>query len=220
MMRFLSYSLGKTVPGYGNPRKRVEILPTRAINRGDVCDISSIKLDNHCGTHVDCPAHFCKGGKKVSAFPPEMWHFKFPQVISVALKDGELLTADSLKMKINPKTDLLLLKSGWAKFRGAVRYSRKNPGVHASFGQFLRTRFPRVRAIGFDWVSLSSFLYREEGWAAHRAFLNPKAPGSPVLILEDMDLRGASSRLKEVWALPLRIEGVDSAPCTVIGVFR
>ncbi|OGX12167.1 MAG: hypothetical protein A2351_05620 [Omnitrophica bacterium RIFOXYB12_FULL_50_7] len=217
-MRFLSYPINRTIPSYGNPRKQCAIIPTRAMKRGDACDIFSFTMDNHWGTHVDCPAHFCRTGKKVVEFRAEAWRFSNPQVISMTLKEGELLTPDSLKKPINPKTDLLLLKSGWSKFRGTIRYSRKNPGVHASFGQFLRTRYPKVRAIGFDWVSLSSFLHREEGWAAHRVFLDSKAPGKPVLIFEDMDLRAATSKLKEVWALPLRIQGIDSAPCTVIGV--
>ena len=217
-MRFLSYPLKRSVPGYGNPRKKLLISPTRILSQGDACNIFSFTMDNHWGTHVDCPAHFCKGGKRVAAFPPEMWQFKFPQVIPVILRDGDLLTPSGLKTRIKPKTDLLLLKSGWSKLRGTVRYSRRNPGIHASFGQFLRAAHPHVRAIGFDWVSLSSFLHREEGWTAHRVFLDSKSPGAPVLIFEDMDLRTANNRLKEVWALPLRIEGVDSAPCTVIGV--
>lgn len=220
MIRFLSYPLSKTVPGYGNPQKRLEIVQTRSMKQNDACDTFSFKMDNHWGTHVDCPAHFCGGGKKVAEFPAEFWRFRNPQMIPVVLKAGALLTAESIKSQIRPTSDLLLFKSGWSKHRGTIRYSRGNPGVHASLALFLRTRYPKVRAIGFDWVSLSSFLRREEGWAAHRAFLTTRAPGKPILIVEDMDLRETTSKLKEVWVAPLRIKGLDSAPCTVIGTER
>lgn len=220
MMRFLSYPLTRTVPGYGNPRKKLAIIQTRAIKRGDPCDIFSFTMENHWGTHVDCPAHFCRGGKRVADLSAPTWHFAHPQVFEVRLKQGELLTAEHLKSAIDPKADLLLFRSGWGRCRGTGSYSRENPGVHASLGQFLRRKFPKVRAIGFDWVSLSSFLKREEGWDAHRAFLSSKGTGHPIRIIEDMDLRAANSNLNEVWALPLRIIGIDSAPCTVIGVFR
>jgi kynurenine formamidase len=220
MLKFLSYPIKKTVPGYGNPRKKLAILQTRSMRQGDACDIFSFTMDNHWGTHVDCPAHFLKGGKRVADLPPETWRFRFPQIVSVKLEAGELMTPEHLASSIKSRTDLLLLRSGWSKFRGTARYSRKNPGVHASVGRLLRTRYPKIRAIGFDWVSLSSFLHREAGWDAHRAFLDSKLPGSPILILEDMDLRAADSRIREVWALPLRIDGIDSAPCTVVGVFQ
>jgi len=212
---FLSYPLSKIVPGYGNPRKKMEIVPTRSLAKGDACNIYSLRLDNHSGTHVDCPAHFCKGGKRVADFPAQSWCFKSPQVIKVKLKPGELLTPRHLKLPIEHNADLLLFQSGWAKCRGRVRYSRQNPGVCASLAKYLRSRFPKVRAIGFDWISLSSFMHREKGWEAHRAFLGSKRPGRPILIIEDMDLRAATPKLKEVWVAPLRIRGMDSAPCTI-----
>ena len=50
-------------------------------------------------------------------------------------------------------------------------------------------------------------------------FLDRKGRNNPVLLIEDMDLSCDLTKLRELWVLPLRVEKVDSAPCTVIGGF-
>jgi kynurenine formamidase len=73
------------------------------------------------------------------------------------------------------------------------------------------------RAIGVDFVSSSSISHRDDGRAAHRAFLAPNDPGEPILLIEDMDLSADLSQLMRVVVAPLRVEGMDSACCTIIG---
>jgi len=72
---------------------------------------------------------------------------------------------------------------------------------------------------GIDWISISPYQDRELGREAHRVFLDQKGRNNPVLLIEDIDLSGNFKKLKEVWVSPLRVERVDSAPCTVIGDF-
>jgi len=117
-------------------------------------------------------------------------------------------------------SDLLLIQSGFGRFRGTEKYSCCNPGFAPETGTWLRKGHPSLRAIGFDFISLSPYQNRDLGRESHRAFLDPRGVNSPILIIEDMDLSGNLSDLLWVWVVPLRIEGLDSAPCTVIGVFR
>ncbi len=98
-------------------------------------------------------------------------------------------------------------------------YSCDNPGIHPEVGGYLRELFPRIRAIGIDWISISPYQNRELGREAHRAFFDQEGRNNPVLLIEDMDLSNDLKGLTEVWASPLRVERVDSAPCTVIGGF-
>lgn len=217
-MHFLSYTLTKDSPGYAG-QGQIAITKEKSIERGDSSASFSITMSNHFGTHVDCPAHFFEQGLKVAEVKADSWRFQSPQVINVKLKLGELMSVDSIKNKIKKNTDLLLLKSNWSKIREEKKYSVANPGIDSSVGHFLRSKYPKVRAIGFDWISLSSYLNRPEGREAHRAFLDPNGKGHPIMIVEDMDLRKVTSQLKEVFVFPLRIEGIDSAPCTVVGKF-
>ena len=83
----------------------------------------------------------------------------------------------------------------------------------------MRENLPSIRMIGIDWISISPYQDRELGREAHRVFLDQKGRNNPVLLIEDMDLSGDLKELTEVWASPLRVERVDSAPCTVIGGF-
>ena len=81
---------------------------------------------------------------------------------------------------------------------------------------YVAGKFPKLRALGLDTVSLACMQHLEEGLEAHRVLLGGK--GRRFLIIEDMDLDHDLSQLKRVFALPLFIDGVDSAPCTVMAI--
>jgi len=220
MIRYLSYKLSSLLPVYGLREEKMELRQINSINKGDVYETFYIGLQNHWGTHVDCPAHFFVDGMRVADYEAEFWLFRKPQVFSINLEPGQIVCRKDLTEAINPETDLLLLQSGWSKLRGTEIYSLQNPGIDPLLGVWLREEYPLLRAIGFDWISLSSYKHRELGRDAHRSFLNPQGKGHPILIIEDMDMSEDMQNLREVLVLPLRIEGIDSAPCTVIGVFE
>jgi len=77
----------------------------------------------------------------------------------------------------------------------------------------------QLKEVGIDWISISSYQNRLVGRNAHRAFLDPKGRNSPIAIIEDMDLSGNLSKLKQLFVFPLRLKSLDSAPCTAIGGF-
>ena len=218
-LKFLSHPLKSQIPVYGQAQQKMELIQEKSQARGDSCQTYSIKFNNHWGTHVDCPAHFFPDGKNVCDYEAEFWHFEHPQIIELDLGSGELVTFEMIASKISKETDLLLLKSGWSQKRDRLEYSLENPGIDPDCGLALRKKFPSLRMIGFDWISISSYQKREAGRQAHRNFLDPKGEGKPILILEDMDLSDDLAELKQIFVIPLRVEGIDSAPCTVLGSF-
>lgn len=220
MLRYLSHTITPIMSVHGSVKEEVELRQVKSIEKGDSSQVYWLGLGNHWGTHVDCPAHFFPKGAKVSDYQADFWLFNNPQVLPIKAAPGQIITFDDLGCQINPQTDLLLFKSGWKEFRGKEVYSLKNPAIHPSLGLKLRKECPEIRAIGFDWVSMSSCSRRELGREAHRAFLDPQGKGKPILIIEDMDIPKDTAKLQKVWVMPLRIETIDSAPCTVIGVFE
>jgi kynurenine formamidase len=220
VIKFLSYKLSPTTPAYGSKRIELQLQSIKSIASGDSCQTYWIGIENHWGTHVDCPAHFFANGKKVSDYDADFWHFRKPQVLEITVKPGQVIGKPDLFAKINPETDLLLLKSGWGKFRDKNIYSFQNPGLDPIVGIWLKKEYPLIRAIGFDWISISSYTNRKLGREAHKTFLDPASEGNPILIIEDMLLLDDMQNLSQVWVVPFRIEGIDSAPCTVIGVFE
>ncbi len=215
---YLSYSITKSMPVYGGSAGP-ELTSLKAIDKGDSCNTWRFCLENHWGTHVDAPNHFFSNGRKVMDYPAGFWIFDNPQVMDVRLEPGELLKWEVIGNHIDVDADLLLLKSGWGVKRKSDLYWRENPGIHADVGIGLRHLKSSIRAVGIDWISASSFIHREEGRAVHRAFLNQGGEGDPVLLVEDMDLSANLTSLSRVLVVPLIMEGTDSAPCTVIGLF-
>lgn len=216
----MSHKLKRTIPVYGKVKESVLLKAVKSIAAGDSCRIYRVGVENHWGTHIDCPAHFFPKGKTVVDYEADFWFFRKPQVVSMKVLPGQMIDITDFKYDINVKTDLLILKTGWCEFRGQRVYSCQNPGISPNVGLWLRKKYPKVRAIGFDLISLSSFQHRNLGRNAHRVFLNPKGQGHPILIIEDMLIPEGLKKLESVWVVPIVIEGIDSAPCTVIGVVK
>lgn len=215
---YLSYIVENSVPVYGG-RRSVDIKNIKSFDKGDSTNIFSFEMGNHCGTHIDCPNHFFKEGLKVTDYFADTWFFNKPFVLNITLSENQIVSPEAIG-EIPDKTDLLLVKSGFSSVRGMEKYINNNPGFSPETGLSLREKYPSIRAIGFDFISLSPYQDREVGRDAHRAFLSPEGKNNPILIIEDMNLSHDLSDLVSVVALPFRIASLDSAPCTVIGILR
>jgi kynurenine formamidase len=213
---YLSYLLENEIPVYGGCSS-LNIKDIKSLQRGDSANVFSFIMENHWGTHIDCPAHFFENGLKAADYSPETWFFQKPFVLHLKLEENSLAGSEDMG-KIPEGTDLLLIKSGFSRFRGTEKYTHNNPGLKPEVGIWLRERHPYVRAVGLDFISLSPYRNRALGREAHRAFLDPDGINEPILLIEDMDLSKNLSGLISVWISPLMIGGIDSAPCTVIGV--
>ncbi len=216
---YLSYPLSKSMPVYGGANG-LELTPLKTIDKGDSCNTWRICFENHWGSHIDGPNHFFGDGLKIMDYPADFWMFDNPQVLEVSLERGELLRWDAIKSKINRDADLLLLKSGWGQNRDSNLYWKENPGIHADVAIGLRNMNCAIRVVGLDWISVSSYVHRQEGRKSHLAFLDSAGEGEPVLLVEDMDLSGNMMNLSKVMIAPMIVEDVDSSPCTIIGVIE
>jgi len=116
-------------------------------------------------------------------------------------------------------SDLLLIRTGFCDKRKERIYWENNPGLNAELGLKLRVNMPNLKAVGFDFISVSRWKDRAEGRRAHRDFLDPQAKGNPILLIEDMDLtnfRVSKKIISSVTVLPLRMLNADGAPVTII----
>lgn len=216
--RYLSHMISAKVPSYGSACE-VVCEATSSIAEGRSSNSFRIAMSNHAGTHIDAPNHFFDAGRKISDFDAGYWVFSRPVVIDVKLAAKEQLKAGDWMTNIRSDNDIVLLRSGWSRFRSETKYLTENPGIDPDTSLAIRKLFPGVRAVGIDWVSVSSFSDRAAGRRTHSILLDPGADGAPKCIIEDMDLGGDMSRLRQVIALPIMIKAIDSAPCTVLGVF-
>ena len=212
---WLSHVLNLETPAYGGDG-RLSVSDDKSIGKGDSCNTSRLRLDNHIGSHVDAPLHFINGGASVDTYSPEEWVFTEPLLLDVKGEAGQLLAVGDFSALIPPddNVDLLFIRTGFEKRRNQNEYWQNNPGLLPELATFFRSSFPSLRALGLDTVSISGYRHREVGREAHLAFLSGN-----IRIFEDLalaEIQGSKS-LKQVVALPLRIAGLDGAPCSIIG---
>ena len=147
--------------------------------------------------------------------PTESWIFTSPCLIELQSLPGKLINPEDLppRSNLSADVDLLLIRTGFEKYRDDDIYWANAPGLSPSLAALLKGHFPTLRAIGIDFLSISSPAHSEEGRQSHREFL-----GRDILIFEDMSLVeiGPSERLSQVIALPLRFANADGAPCSIL----
>lgn len=215
---FLSHTLSERTPGYGG-KKEFALKKTKSLVDGNSCNQSQWQLSNHIGTHIDAPLHFSQNGKSLDQYPAEFWIFNKPELCHVPTQSSQLIDVSSWCEKIPVNADLLLIKTDFEKFRTSDVYWSHNPGLTPQLGTWLREHRPRLRAVGFDFISLTSYAHRAIGKEAHHAFLHEDHSGSPVLIIEDMRLSELIENPVRVIVAPLIVEKSDGSPVTVIAEF-
>jgi kynurenine formamidase len=214
---WLSHTLKTDTPLYGGQKGMVRIDEDKSILAGDSCNTSHISLPTHAGTHVDSPKHFFDDGLSIEMFEPNYWIFNNPVVVNIHVDPDRIICSDDVKEKLPKETDICLFKTGFEKLRQTDTYWKKGPGVAPEMAELLKEKCPGIKAIGMDFISISSLCNRQIGRQAHRAFLE-----RGILIIEDMKLGAIKSGqiLKKIICLPLRIINGDGAPCSILGSIR
>lgn len=214
MFILLSHTLSKKTPTYMNKGK-IEIVPFKQIKKGNSSNSYILNFMNHVSTHVDCQKHFIDEGKGVSEYNIEDFIFEKVEIIKLRKEKGELILNSDLKIFKNKisEADFLIIKTNFQKYRreNLHIYQFKGPGFSSKAAEYL-FNFKNLRGIGFDFISLSSPLHREEGRKAHKILLLKEN----FIIVEDMNLEKLPNKIRRLFVIPLFIEEIDSSPCTVI----
>lgn len=205
--QYLSYFIDEQTPAYGGKQGLIQIVKNRSISKGDTTNELQLTLPNHIGTHIDFPYHFYDDGKKCSDYPAGHWVFNKIGFLSCPLEE-----VPSRINELPNDIELLLLRTGFGKKRNESEYWASQPVIPSQLAKLFRQHFPVLRVFGFDMISMTSKLDREEGTRAHLSFLVE----NDILILEDMNLEGLNEPPSRVIISPLLVDGADGVPCTVI----
>ena len=220
----LSYNIKKKMPVYPGT-KPLSIRRIKEIAKKDSCNTCEITFSNHIGTHIDAPRHFFNSGRAISSYSMKELVFKKPILVNCPKDSCESIEIEDLMSLTKNKTkpDLLFLRTGFSKYRGknSYNYSYKNPFLAPSTAEWIRKEVPSIKALAIDCVSIASYSNRKYGAKTHRILLTESGfKGLPVLIIEDLCIPTSIDNLDEIAVLPFSVEGIDSAPCTVIGVIH
>jgi len=214
---FLSHPYTSNTPSYGN-RDMVKITVNSSIRLGDTANSSCwVFTNNHIGTHVDVPFHFKEDGKKVADYSADHWVFTEVALIDIPCKEAILIGENEIEQfNLNPEIEILLIRTGFEENRGKANYWNDNPGLSPDLAKYLRNKFPNLRCLGFDFISITSWKYRKEGRESHKKFLAPKINENPILVIEDMSLKNAKKKINLLIVAPIIFEDGNGAPVTVI----
>ncbi|MGE3974368.1 MAG: cyclase family protein [Bdellovibrionales bacterium] len=222
MTEFLSHRLSSATPAYGG-QISFERQIKSSISSGQNSNSFSFSMSNHLGTHIDFPKHFVNSGKSLNDYPSSFWVNRRALFIEIPCELGQLIKSSDVEFAMKKiksvafeERDTLLVRTSFEKLRQTDQYWSSNPGFLPEVASFLKEKYPNIQILGMDTISLTSYLHREIGREAHRAFLEAEV-GEPILLLEDMKLSPASSPVIELTVLPLCIEDADGAPCTAVG---
>ncbi len=204
---FLSYFIDEDTPIYGGDKGQIKIYSLKSIDKGDTSNNLLVHFPTHIGTHIDFPYHFSTKGKKCHNYPASFWNFENVGFLECPIEDVEKCVES-----ISGDIEILLLKTGFGLNRNKEIYWAQQPVIPSHFGSLFRNKFPKLRVFGFDMISLTSKLNRDEGKLAHINFLVE----NDILIVEDMNLRDIVKAPDRVIIAPLQIYAADGVPCTVI----
>ena len=213
----LSYCIDSKTPVYGGGEGFFSE-PLKSIKKGDTCNTSKWTIPSHLGTHIDFPHHFFNKCQTVEDFALDFWFFKKNKIqfLEAKLSDNEhIIKPDDIKIsRYSSNAELIILKTGFGKFRKLDKYWKFNPGVSIELTDWIKKKFKKIKIFGIDSISISSYQSRKIGRIVHKKLLDFK---NPILIVEDMNLSQVSEHtiFNKIWIFPLMVKGMDASPCTI-----
>ena len=213
----LSHIISSNIPSYGN-RDSVEIKSKSSIENGETANTSTwIFSNNHIGTHIDVPKHFSDDGLKTFEIQISDYFFNIVELIEIPCTEARLIDIEDIReiKGINLEVEILLIRTGFEKFRNVEKYWNDNPGLAPELAKYFRENFKKLRCVGFDFISLTSWKFRKEGRLSHSEFLTPEKNLKPILIIEDMKLNNINTKVNSVVVSPLFVEDGNGGAVTI-----
>ena len=175
------------------------------MEEGMSCNVSTIHLSVHCGTHTDAPLHFDSAGRSIAEVDLETYIGRCRVLDVRGEGDPALIPRAALEGGVLDGVERVL-------FRTAERHdpNRFDPGFTALGPDAAAVLVAKgIRLVGIDTPSIDHASAKE--LQGHHVLYR-----GGVAILENLDLRGVPAGDYELIALPLKIVNGDSSPVRAI----
>lgn len=182
----------------------LEVHERRRIERGDEANASALTVSVHAGTHLDAPLHFVPGGTAIDALPLE--RFMGPALVHAVDDAGRHITEAHVRSLPLDGATRVLFKTRNSQLLGRREYTADFVAFSVEAARALVAR--GVELVGLDYLSVA---HADEQVPVHRAFLD-----HGVVLLEGVDLSAIVPGRYELICFPLRLRGLDGAPCRAV----
>jgi kynurenine formamidase len=125
---YLSHVLSDKTPGYGG-KPHFKVTPASEISCGHSSNSGIWEFRNHMGTHMDAPKHFVDSGKTMDSYEASEWVYSKTCLVKIQAQADLLILPEHVSEQIQKDCELLLIKTGWEKFRTETKYWEHNPGL-------------------------------------------------------------------------------------------
>lgn len=183
----------------------LKITSVSRIRRGRGCNLSSISMSAHTGTHIDAPLHFISKGRSIDRIPLEAF---IGNATVIEIQDPECITREELRRhRIKPGSRLLFKTLNSRKCRKQRHFVKNFVYIGTNAAEYLA--FRRVRTVGIDYLSAGG--YKKDSHEVHRILLK-----AGISIIEGLDLSSVNPGTYHMICLPLNLIGAEGAPARVI----
>ncbi len=182
-----------------------EVKQVSFLERGDMCNVTTLRMSAHTGTHMDAPRHFVAGGDPIDQTPIDA--LVGPARV-VEIHDGAAIRRAELE-RIAPRVgERLIFKT--KNSQGAWKradFDKDFVYIADEGAQYLAEC--GVRTVGVDYLSIGGFYH--DTVETHVAIL-----GAGIAVIEGLDLAEVEPGDYELICLPLKIAGADGAPARAV----
>ncbi len=175
------------------------------MEQGGSCNVSTLTMSVHCGTHTDAPLHFDSAGRDIAAVPLAPYLGPCRLIDARGRGSPPLIPPQVLTREVLAGAQRIL-------FRTCAEHDHTvfDPEFTAIGPDAARVLVDAgIVLVGIDTPSVDHATSVE--LAGHHVLYR-----GGVALLENLDLRGVPAGDYELIALPLRIVGGDSSPVRAI----
>lgn len=175
----------KVFPGDPAP----SFTPVQRIEDGAVCNLTTLSLGTHNGSHLDAPSHFYADGRTIDKVELE----KCVGYCTMVEHNGTLTRLEVETISAFSRKKLLI--------KGRVKITEDAAEALVKYG--------------FEFIGVESLTIGPEDapMAVHLTLLHPDAE---IVIAENLNLRDVPVGEYFLAALPMKLGGMDGSPCRAV----
>ena len=174
----------------GDPAPNLSLV--QSMDRGDMYNLSTFSACLHTATHIDAPLHFVENGDSIDEIDLSVFMGECDVIACNGFDDD--IVGEDIERLVRQGAKRVLFKTV-----GRCRLTLSGAFALISAG---------VKLVGIDDVSIAP---DDQTAAVHRELAL-----AGVCILEGLTLSHVQSGRYSLFALPIKIEGTEAAPCRAI----
>jgi len=176
-----------------------------SFDRKDDDNTSMIEMGSQVGTHIDAPRHVIPGGKYINQISLKYF---FGKVLIIEIPDKfNYIDVEHLN-DINNKIKAVFFKTRNSRLKYNFPFDKNH--VYVSESVAYKLIKIGVKTVGIDYLSVGPF-GSSENMRVHKILLENES-----IIIEGLNLKGVQPGIYNFFALPLKIEHVESSPTRAI----